>query len=245
MVTDPAALQRLVRQSSFIFTGTVTSKGSSALSVISPHPNLFIARFDRALRVDPMHGDLVGRPITVLSEADREVKVGEQAIFFTTDWVHGQEIAVREIAQLPADEQTERMVDAIVAELPNLHVQERVLSATFIVYGSVTRVERAQEIVEPISEHAANWARARLQIREVVKGEPGRKQLDVYFPTSNDIAYARWPRLSARQVAVFLLHAAPTSRLPQGALIAPDLADFQPEDQLETIRAFLGRQQNQ
>lgn len=245
MITDPVDLQRLVRQSSFIFTGIVISKGRSALPVISPHPNLFIARLDRASRVDPMLGNLVGRPITVLSQADGEVQVGQQAIFFTINWVHGQEIAVREIAHLPTDVQTERMVNEIVTNLPNLHLHERVLSATIIVYGSVTRVERAQEIVEAISEHAARWARATLQIREVVKGEPARMQLDVYFPTSNDIAYARWPKLSAGQVAVFLLHLAPKSRLPQDTLIAPDLADVQPEAQLETIRSFLGSQQNQ
>ena len=252
-MNDPAALERLVVRSNFVFAGTVAALGRSALKVIPDRSDLAVARLDRALRIAPVLGNLDGRPITVLLAQGEQVRPGERLIFFTASWVHGEEIAVREVAHLPADEQTEKTVAKIVASEPERHLQARVASAVLIVRGTVRAVERAREIPEPGSEHAPRWMRARIDVRQVLKGEltapaapargrraaPARGSVVLFFPGSDDIAYRNTPKPAQGQAAVFLLHAG-SPPLPERALVAPDRADVQPESRAGDVRKLIG-----
>ena len=258
-MSGSADLVGLVLRSSFIFAGTVISRGRSSLKALPPRPDLAIARLERALRINPMLGKLDGRPITVLLARDAEVQPGAQLLFFAQNWLHAEEIAVRAFAHLPAEDKMEQDVGQIVASLPERHLRERIASAVLIVRGVVKETERATEIAEPISEHAAQWMRAMIEVQEILKGEqqPGPRgrgaqpkgTVMVFFPGSDDRAYRNWPRLSSGQSAVFLLHGVPTGKpgvtpqrggLPQGALIAPDPMDVQPPEHADDIRSLLG-----
>lgn len=249
------AILETIRHASFIFAGTVTAATGSSLQVLPVRPGLAVVRFERGFLVNPMLGkpdELKGRPITVRLAREgagaSAVRSGERLLFFTTAWVHAEQVAVNELARLPADENTEQQVAKIVASLPQRHLSERVASAVLIVHGTVGKLSRATDIPGTGTEHDPGWMRAPIEAREVLKGKAvsppapgrGRKPATVVllFPGSRDRAFRDVPRPSSGQSAVFLLHQAP-SILPAGSLIAPDPADIQPENELATIRRLL------
>ncbi len=254
------ATSDLAQRASFIFAGTVTGPGRSALKVLAPYPGLAVVRFERGFRVNPVLGKLDGRPITVrLAQQGAgagAVRSGQKLLFFATAWVHGEEIAVSEIARLPADVKTEEEVARIMASLPARHLADRIATAVLILQGVVGKVERAAEVAEYITEHAAKWMRASIEASEILKGalptpaapapargprrSAAKGTVVLFFPSSGARAYVNFPRPQSGQHGVFLLHAGQPP-LPEGALIAPDLADIQPDSQLATIRRLLGR----
>jgi hypothetical protein len=240
----------LVLRSTFIFTGTITASGASSLRIIPPGPELAVARFERGIRVNPMLGDLTGRPITVRLAKGAQVRYGERLLFFANSWVHGEEIAVAEVTHLPADEKTERDVSETFESLPERHLNERIQAAVIIVRGVATHVAHAG-IREPITEHSADWMKAVIEIHDTLKGEApsraggGRKRgeeksreketLDLFFPSSFDKAWRDHPKIKASQAGVFLLHRGRPPVPPEG-FVAPDPADVQPENEAEAIR---------
>ena len=241
-----------IQRSSFIFAGTVTAPTGSSLRVLPARPGLAVVLFERGFLINPMLGKLDGRPITVRLAQEgagaSAVRSGQRLLFFTTAWVHGEQIAVSELARLPADEKTEQEVTQILASLPEHHLRERIAAAVLIVRGVVSKIERAADVPEPISEHAARWMRAWIEVAEVLKGVlspadiPGiaaKGTVALFFPGSGDRAYRDIPRPKHHQSGVFLLHPG-RPPLPKEALVALDPADIQSDNQLATVRRLLG-----
>lgn len=243
-------LAAVAQESTFIFAGTVISRGASSVKTVPAAADLAVVTFRRAFRVNPMLGDLAGRPITIRLAEGAKVLRGEQLIFFANSWVHGEEIAVTEAAHIPDNADAEREVDDLVASLPARHLAERVASALLVVEGTVRAVDPAG-IWEPVTEHAADWQQAWIAITAVLKGSlpppriPGSVALAdgsvvLFFPEGNDPIWRPWPKVAPEQSGVFLLH--PAERplpLPPGALVAPDPADVQPADTLQEVRNLL------
>jgi hypothetical protein len=241
-----SAVTGLLRASSFVFAGTVTALGASSLRVLPAAPGLAIVRFDRGFLVNSVLGDLTGAPITVrLAQGGAgtgAVRPGQQLILFATAWVHGEAIAVNEIARLPADSKTEEEVAQAVSALPELHLSERIADAVLIVLGRVADIAPASGVPRIGSEHDPLWRRAVIEVGETLK--PASDALDaqaravLLFPGSGDIAFRNTPRPSSGQEAVFLLHSGPAP-FPVGSLFAPDPADIQPVSALPTIRRLI------
>jgi hypothetical protein len=249
-----SSIAALVQGSSFIFAGTITAPGTSALKVLANSPGLAIVRFDQAFLVNRVLGELGGRPITVKlahgGVGEGAVRQGQRFIFFATAWVHGKEIAVAELGRLPTDAKTEEEVSHAVAALPELHLSQRIASAVLIVHGVVTEIQRATDVSGTASEHDPAWMRATIEVRETLKGEntpagggkrssaSKRAHASLLFPGSGDVAFWNAPRVSKGQEAVFLLHRG-SERLPPTDLITPDPADIQPKDELPTVRRLI------
>jgi len=226
---------------SLIFSGTVVNRGTSTVPILPPNEKLVVVRVDRALRADPVLGDLQGKMITVAAAAPESVSIGQRAVFFTNSWIHGRGIAVRELEHL--DIREEDGVAAAVAQLPQVHLQERLQSAELVADAevvSVSPVERAS-----FERNAALWAAAKLKVEGVLRGSP-HKSTVVYFPTSDHPLWVRAPRFKERQRGIFILHAPSRNATPSEAtlgadsLVALDPADFQPESQLHEIEKLLG-----
>jgi hypothetical protein len=240
-----------VLRSSFIFSGTVIAETASSLKALTPRPGLSVLRLERGFLVNPMLGDLGGRRITVrtapnVAGSTIPLRSGERLLIFATAWVHGEEIAVNEIGRLAADVKTEQEVGTIVASLPERHLSERIASAAVIVHGTVVRISPAPDVPGIPSEHQPEWMRAFIEPKEFLKGEAPAGQPNaegntvvLLFPGSHDRAFLNVPRPTPKQPAVFLLHRG-SGLLPQNALVAPDPADIQPEQQLPLIRRLLG-----
>ena len=129
------SIDELTRSSSFVFLGTVELPGASNLVAVDPRDELFLVRVDRPLRIDPAVGDVTGRTVTVETPDDAGLASGVQAVFFTTAWIHAEEIAVRELARLAPERADD--VAAAVARLPDMHLAERLASAVAVVQAEV------------------------------------------------------------------------------------------------------------
>jgi|SRR5882724_7150353 len=133
------AIQELVRDSSFIFSGTVVGLGLSTVANLAPRDNLAAVRIDHLLQSDPALGDLRGRMVTVELLSREELQPEEKAIFFTLNWIQGGGIAVREVAHLDARQEDD--VAAEVARLPERHLADRLADAVLVVVANVTGVK--------------------------------------------------------------------------------------------------------
>jgi hypothetical protein len=239
----PTSIQALSRSSSFVFAGTVLELGASNLRAVRARPNLVLVRVNRALRVDPVLGDLRGRSVTLETPTANQLKPGEQAVFFTQSWIHGEEVAVREVARVEVGHADE--VAAAVARLPELHLGDRLADAAAVVLAEVERTRRIPNL--PRERRAPHWSEATLRVEETLKGDASGLRL--LFPTSESHHWYRAPRFRRRQRGVFLLHAGDPHATPwladyglDGRVVtALDPADVQPESEAGRVRTLLRR----
>jgi hypothetical protein len=237
-------ISELTRSSSLIFTGTVLETRASSVPMLPPSDDLVTVRVDRGLRVDPALGDLRGRTITVAAAKRGTLAPGERAVFFTHSWIHGQGIAVREVEHVDVAE--EDSVASTIADLPRIHLQERLQSAALVVLARVASVSSIERV--SLDRNDAYWARAQLTIETVFRGSAASATA-VYFPTSDHPQWARAPRLRPRQRGIMSLHAPQRDRspteaaLPNDALVVLDPADVQPVSELNTVQQLLGLEQ--
>jgi hypothetical protein len=234
------SIGELTRSSSFVFTGTVVEVGRSNVRALESHANLVLVRVHRGLRVDPALGDVRGRVVTVETSTPEELSPGFQAVFFTQAWIHGDELAVREVAHVDvglADE-----VAQAVEALPDLHLADRLAAAAAVVHASVRSTRRIPDL--PLERRAPRWAEARLEIISTLKGDASGKRL--LFPTSDSHHWFLAPRFRRGQRGVFLLHTDDEHAgrwivtAEQGDVVtALDPADVQPESQLGRVRGLI------
>ena len=221
-------------------SGTVVERGTSTVPDVPPNEQLVVVRVDRALRVDPVLGDLRSKMVTVATKAAESLRLGQKAVFFTISLVDGRGIAVRELEHM--DIQEEDSVAAAVARLPQLHLSDRLQRSALVVDAEVTGISPVERT--SFERNAANWAAAELKVLRVLHGSPVKSTV-VYFPTSNHPLWARAPRFTERQRGIFILHAPSRSATPSEAtlgadnLLALDPADFQPESQRQEVQRLL------
>jgi hypothetical protein len=234
------SLQELTRSSSLIFSGTVVERGTSTVSAVPANEKLVVVRLDRGLRVDPVLGDLRGKMITVAAAVPATLSPGQRAVFFTNSWLHGRGIAVRELEHVDIGQ--EESVATVVAQLPQIHLSERLQNAELVAHAEIVRVSQVAK--RSRERKAALWAAAELRVERILRGQP-RKSTMVYFPTAEWPPWTNAPRFKEGQRGVFILHAPSRNAslseatLESGSLVALDPADFQPESQLSQVEQLL------
>jgi hypothetical protein len=214
-------------------------RGRSTVPTVPANPNLVTVRVDRALRADPVLGDLRGKTITVAMAA-QTLNPGQRAVFFTNSWIHGRGIAVREIEH--ADIHEEEQVASAVDQLPQVHLVERLRSARLVVEAEVTRIGHVEK--SGPERKAAMWATAELHVRRVLRGRPTRSAR-VHFPTADWPPWTNSPRFKQNERGVFILHPPARNRslselaLEPDSLVALDPADFQPESEASKVQELV------
>jgi len=235
-------IEELVRDANLIFSGTVVELGASSVSNLAPRDNFAVVRVDNPLRFDPALGDLRRRRITVELLKQGEPQPDKRVIFFTLNWIQGGGIAAREVAHLEMHQEDE--VVAEVARLPERHLAERLAGAIVVVVAEVTETKLTPFNV--LWRNAPQWATASFRNVESLRGQPIENMV-VLFPTSGRPMWARSPRLTKGQRAIFLLHRPPDwPPLPDsGATVTSavftvlDPADVQPESQRPVVERLL------
>jgi hypothetical protein len=90
------------------------------------------------------------------------------------------------------------------------------------------------------SEHDPQWWHAEIAVDDVLKGKHSRKTVRVAFPSSTDVAWHGWPRPTAGQTGVFLLHE-PDAADVKNAYVMPTELDVQPHGTAEHVQALARR----
>ncbi len=210
----------LVRQSDIIFAGTVTRAGVIRVDQV----------FEKPAAVSLMKGDSV----TVLPAraGSPPLKPGMQATFYTTGWIYGRWITVREVGheavrevgheavgpQLATVAGTGTAQQDLVAkarqQVNDADLKARIQAAAMVVVGRVEQLRPMEYGPRPtgaparprrFTEHDPNWQEAIIHVDEGLKGATAGERVVVRFPGSRDVAFVGTPRFAAGQEGTFLL----------------------------------------
>src|SRR6266568_8634384 len=186
----------LVRQSDIIFAGTVTRAGVIRVDQV----------FEKPAAVSLMKGDSV----TVLPAraGSPPLKPGMQATFYTTGWIYGRWITVREVGHEAIGPQLatvtggaggttqQDLVARARQQVNDADLKARIQAAAMVVVG---RVEQLRPMVysppgaparpKRFTEHDPNWQEAIIHVDEGLKGATAGERVVVRFPGSRDVAF--------------------------------------------------------
>src|SRR6266550_1079442 len=197
-----------VRQSDIIFAGTVTRAGVVRVDQV----------FEKPSAVSLMKGDSV----TVLPARAGSLNPGMQATFYTTGWIYGRWITVREVGHEPIGPQLATVAGTGTArqdlvakarqQVNDADLKARIQAAAMVVVGRVEQLRpmaygRPGAPARPkrFTEHDPNWQEAIIHVDEGLKGATAGERVVVRFPGSRDVAFVATPRFAAGQEGTFLL----------------------------------------
>lgn len=218
----------LVQQSDIIFIGTVTQVGAVAAPEVPASPRTIVVRIDTLLEKPAAVSLATGDSVTVETVRAGSLKPGTQATFYTTGWIFGQGVAVREVGHEPGHspvvvaDQQEAIARARL-EVNDTDLKAHIQRAAMVVEGRVEQVRPAEFAAAPtrpkrISEHDPQWQEAIIQVQAGLKGAQAGEQVVVRFPGSRDVAWVGTPRFTAGQEGTFLLHNDSTTGSPKAML---------------------------
>lgn len=212
------------RRSNIVFTGTVTRVGAASFTAVTPTSRTLVVRVDDVLD-KPAGLRLVAGDSVTVEPLDTTLKSGARATFYTTGWVFGHGVAVREVAHetLPANVPLAARRDSFLQlkrQVTDSTLAERVRAADMIVAGRVEAIHAATLMPQPrrrITEHDPDWQEAVIAVDSMIKG-PTSAKVVVRFPGSPDIAWHRLPKFTAGQTGTFLLHRDTISGSPRAMM---------------------------
>ena len=216
----------LVKQSDIIFIGTVTQVGAVAVPEVPVSDRTVVVHVDQVLEKPAAVALGAGDSVTVEAAQPGSLKPGSQATFYTTGWIFGQGVAVREVGHelghspVVAAEQQEAVARARL-EMNDADLRAHIQKAAMVVAGRVEQVRPAELAAAPaqrtrISEHDPQWQEAIIQVQDGIKGAQAGERVVVRFPTSLDVAWVGTPKFTVGQEGTFLLHKDSTTTVVAG-----------------------------
>ncbi len=198
----------LVRQSDIIFAGTVTRAGVVRVDQV----------FEKPDAVSLMKGDSVA--VVAARAGSPPLNPGMQATFYTTGWIYGRWITVREVGHEPIGPQLataagtgtaqQDLVAGARQQVNDADLKARIQTAAMVVVGRVEQIRPPAYTGAParpkrFTEHDPNWQEAIIHVDEGLKGATAGERVVVRFPGSRDVAFVATPRFAAGQEGTFLL----------------------------------------
>ena len=210
----------LAKQSSIIFSGTVSQLGAVSFVGVPQSPQTIVVRVDSVLKKPPAVSLKKGDNITVEVKDPSAFQQGAQATFYAEGWIFGSGVAVKELGHdfnpgggTPAEKARtgEAALGQMQKQISDQDLQNRMASSDLVVIGRITDVHRwtipkSAAARCPISEHSADWHEAVLQIKTILKGtKPKGGKMAVRFPLSRDVAWINSPKFQKQQQGIFFL----------------------------------------
>ena len=200
-----------VRQSDIIFAGTVTRAAETVVVRVDQV-------FEKPSAVSLMKGDSV----TVLAARAGSLNRGMQATFYTTGWIYGRGITVREVGhetispQLAAvagggtNTAQQDLVTRARQQVNDADLKARIQAAAMVVVGRVEQIRPPAYTGAParpkrFTEHDPDWQEAIIHVDDPIKGARPGDRVVVRFPASRDVAFVSTPKFATNQQGTFLL----------------------------------------
>jgi len=236
------------QESTFTFVGTVKNLHAATMAAVPVTESTAIVTVEEVLQAPPMLADLAGSDITVELSSARQVREGQQATFFTTGWMYGTSIAVREVDLVEGRVGAERAgelaaLSPATPENRTVRLQQRIAEADLAVVGmvSVIKFPEGYDPYGSVSEHAPKWREATIEVQSVQKGDlPQEDRVTAIFAASDDIRWYRTPTFQVGQKGLFLLDRREIPELEREEYVALDPLDYQPPQQLASIPGLVG-----
>lgn len=199
------------RRANIVFVGTVTQVGAASFDAVTATPRTLVVRVEDVLDKPAALKLAAGDSVTV-EPRDSALGPGARATFYTTGWVFGRGIAVREVAHdsMPAQEPLAARRDSfrqLQRQMTDSTLAEQVRHADMVVVGRVEAIRAPTLMAQPhrrITEHDPDWQEAVIVVDSMIKG-PASARVVVRFPGSQDIAWRLLPKFTTGQAGTFLL----------------------------------------
>jgi hypothetical protein len=232
-------LDQLIRQSTFIFVGTVEKLNASTMTAVKPNDSSAVVRIDRLIDAPGAPPDLAGKSITVQLLQPGSLRPGQQTTFFTKGWLLGNSMAVIEVGHILEAQSVQEQVGAVHQQMADEKLQSEIATAAAVVSGRVRAVHPAK-IGHMASEHDPDWYQAEIAVGTTLKGNVGRDTVTVLFPNSDDVVWHNSPKFKEGQQGIWLLHRN-QARLPgiEDQYTALRALDFQQQSQLERVQRLM------
>jgi len=241
-----ASVEESVQHSHFDFKGTVTKVNAATLPQIRPTASTIIVKVDEVVHAPPILGDYTGKEVTVRLNQPGGVRTGQQFVFFTTSWMFGSSIAVREIHRTQAEpdmSSVRRRVAEARRTVADNKLQNRLTHAELVVVGRVSVVRAAPENIrrDSVAEHDAGWEEAVIQIESVLKGQINEQSIVILFPSSGDVMWKSAPKFREGEEGTWVLRRERMRGLPptEEYFTALNPRDFHSKDQLDRIKRLV------
>jgi hypothetical protein len=254
-------LEDLVRQSRFIFRGTVESLNEATLPAVPVNSYTAIVRVNEVVQAPESLRDLTNQRITVQLQETPPAQVGQQALFFTNPWLYGTEIAVQEVGRQEIEEgasaaarsRVRREVTSMVQSLPDEALKSRLAAAELVIAGRVIDTKPVGTArIRPATEHDPQWWEAVIAVEDVLKGSvpppdgaagqagvAAQPLVRALFANSMDVTWFQAPKLRPGQEGIWLLHREEPLKPAFAAYGVLDPLDAHPKDQLTRLRRLL------
>src|SRR6267143_6192909 len=219
MPKGPTA-NELARQARFVFKGTVRKLKAATIPDIKDKSSTVIVRVDEIVHAPEEMSYFGGHEITVQLSGKKQVKVGQQAIFYTNGWLFGESIAVvslghHAVEEIPAALGVAMTTGDPVKNLATVDMKNRYEDAHLVISGrvrsvqlptdSVSALASAAEPITPFSEHDPMWNEAVVDVAAVHKGSNDQKSVTLRFPASQDVMWFKAPKFRPGHEGVFML----------------------------------------
>jgi hypothetical protein len=222
----------LVKQSSIIFTGTVSQVAATSFAGVPKSAQTIVVRVDSVLKKPAAVSLKKGDNVTVEVKDPAAFHDGTRATFYAEGWIFGSGVAVKELSHDTASsggtrgaaETGEKTVGQVQSEISDQDLQRRLATCDYVVVGRITDVHpwAIPKSAAPryrTSEHSANWQEAVLQVQSVLKGPKlKRNKMVVRFPLSRDVAWVHAPKFEKGEQGIFILKKDEVSGDPTASL---------------------------
>ena len=219
----PTNQATLARQSSIVFSGTVSKIGATSFADVPKSAQTLVVRVDSILKKPSAVSLRKGDDVTVEVKDPSAFQEGTHATFYTDGWIFGSGVAVKELGHevgpgvggtMKAGGADEQAHGQPQEQISDQELRDRLNSADFVVIGRVTDVHRwnVPKSAYRVTEHDPDWHEAVVEIQSVLKGGKVKgNKVVVRFPQRNDVAWVHSPKFEKNQRGIFCLNRDQTS----------------------------------
>lgn len=239
---DPGSIKELAAKSQMVLRGTVKLMNSTTVAA-DDTSNLAVIRLDELVSGPPLMKAYVGKDITVRL-VSKDVKEGEQRVFFANSWMFGDSIGVAEVgsyrpgpAPAAGQQSLAQSVNEGRAAAADQQLRARLDRAALVVVGKVAAVRTTPRT--RLSEHDPQWSEADIDVGEVLKGT-AQGRVTIAYPASTDVMWFKTPKPTQGQEGVFLLNGG-VQGVAAGRMAVVEPQAILPVTEASRIRSLLGK----
>jgi len=230
---------QVLRRSTYVFSATVVHQHDTTVAATPANAQTMVVHVTHEF-IKPDHlPSYAGKDITV--EIRPSLPLRKKAVFFTTGWLVGESIAVRELGHVTG--YTDDDMAGIITKAEQLRdfsrLDDRIRLADSIVAGAVGQSAEFRTERRARSEHDPEWRKAGLQVQAVLKANAAHGPSAFLFPSSHDVAWIDAPRLKGGETGIFFLH----WRKQLGEYVVETKQDIVDLKELETVKAEIKKLQ--
>jgi hypothetical protein len=237
-VTKPYV--ELVRNSGFIFVGTVKRLNAATPTVVRER-NTVVVTVERNVEALPPVGDMKGKDVTVRLGLREKVDDGQRVTFFTYLYSAGASLGLQSVGMLPADDESasKDRVRAARQVIADEALSKRLSSATLVVLGRVVDAGPAQGTREREGEHDPMWWRATIAVEAALKGRVDSGTVTAIFASSDDRGWFMSPKPKRGDIGIYLLQPGRGKQFTVKGLYLIDPLDALDRSELDRVRRLL------